>query len=91
MHSANDMLGAMAGQVCGGPPLQDNGEEFLCSALPEGNFEARMMDWDKAYYGKQIGKVLDKDKACEAAKLEIESTQRLEVYEPIDLAEPREP
>ncbi len=35
MHSTDDMLGAMAGQACGGPPLpEDYGEEYLCGALP---------------------------------------------------------
>ena len=36
MHSTNDMLDAMAGQACEG--------EYLCSALPEENFEAVRMD-----------------------------------------------
>ncbi len=55
------MLGTMAGQACGGPPLpEDSDEEYLCSALPEENFEARLMDWDKDYYGTKSGKVLDR-------------------------------
>ena len=79
MHSTNDMLGAMAGQAYEG--------EYLCSALPEENFEQRLMDWEKDYYGAKSGKVLDKDKVHEATELEIENMQRLEVYETIDLAE----
>ena len=79
MHSTNDMLGAMAGQAYEG--------EYLCSALPEENFEQRLMHWEKDYYGAKSGKVLDKDKVHEARELEIENMQRLEVYETIDLAE----
>ncbi len=42
--------------------MQDNGEEYLCSALPEGSFEARLMDWDEDFYGTKSGKVSDKEK-----------------------------
>ncbi len=56
MHSTNDVLGAMAVQACGGPPLQDNGEEYLFSALPEEDFVQRLMDRDKDYFGTKSGK-----------------------------------
>ncbi len=39
MHSNDDMLGAMAGQACGGPRLpEDNGKKYLCGAHAGGIF-----------------------------------------------------
>ncbi len=88
MHSINDMLGSMAAQACGEPPLQESAEtEDLCGALPEDDFKQQLMDPFKEYYDTKSGKLLDRDKVHEGRKLEIENMQRLEVYETIDLAE----
>ena len=51
MHSTNDMLGSMAAQACGEPPLQESAEtEDLCGALPEDDFKQQLMDPFKEYY-----------------------------------------
>jgi len=50
MHSIDDMLGSMAAQASGEPPLERSAEEAatlaqdLCGALPEDDFKQQLMD-----------------------------------------------
>ena len=68
MHSIDDMLGSMAAQASGEPPLQTSAEEEailaqdLCGALPEDDFKQQLMDPFKDYYDTKSGKLLDRDK-----------------------------
>ncbi len=51
-------------------------ENYACSVGPQEDFDARLLDRDKEYYGAKSGKILDKRLARDARKLEIKNTLR---------------